>query len=349
MSTKNKVLIDIGHPAHVHYFKNAIKILSGEGVEFFITARDKDVTFSLLDSLGLNYFNRGKGSDSLLGKLAYTFVADFKLISCAKKFKPDLFLSFGSPYAAHASKYLGLKHIAFDDTENAKLSHLLYRPFTEVIYSPSSYKGKISKNQLVFNGYMELAYLHPNYFTPNPEILKKINVVEGEKFVIIRFVSWNANHDVGHAGLTLKHKIEVVNQLSKFGKVLITSEGELPEELKSYQINIEPIDLHHILAFASLLYGESATMASECAILGTPSIYHDNVGRGYTDELESKYKMVYNFSESEADQRLGLKKAVELLSNHDKGEFLLRREKILKENIDVTDFIIDKIKCHLLD
>ena len=40
----------------------------------------------------------------------------------------------------------------------------------------------------------------------------------------------------------------------------------------------------------------------EAAVLGTPSIYIDDKGRGYTDEQESEYKMVFNFSESERDQ-----------------------------------------------
>ena len=51
------------------------------------------------------------------------------------------------------------------------------------------------------------------------------------------------------------------------------------------------------IASASLLYGESATMASEAAVLGVPAIYLDNTGRCYTREEEEKYGLVFNFTE----------------------------------------------------
>jgi predicted glycosyltransferase len=43
-----KVLIDIGHPAHVHFYKNTIKELEAKGHEVLVTARDKDVAINLL-------------------------------------------------------------------------------------------------------------------------------------------------------------------------------------------------------------------------------------------------------------------------------------------------------------
>jgi hypothetical protein len=36
-----KILIDIGHPAHVHFFRNAIRVLEGRGHDVKVTARDK--------------------------------------------------------------------------------------------------------------------------------------------------------------------------------------------------------------------------------------------------------------------------------------------------------------------
>ena len=63
-----------------------------------------------------------------------------------------------------------------------------------------------------------------------------------------------------------------------------------------------PEEMHTLLYYATLLYGESATMASEAAVLGTYAVYLDDVGRGYTDEEESKYGLVFNFTESIEDQ-----------------------------------------------
>ena len=43
-----KILFDLGHPAHVHYFKNLIKLLEKNGNKVLIIAREKDVTQNLL-------------------------------------------------------------------------------------------------------------------------------------------------------------------------------------------------------------------------------------------------------------------------------------------------------------
>ena len=39
-----KIFVDIGHPAHVHYFRNFIKLMQDKGHEFFVSARDKEVS-----------------------------------------------------------------------------------------------------------------------------------------------------------------------------------------------------------------------------------------------------------------------------------------------------------------
>ena len=67
-------------------------------------------------------------------------------------------------------------------------------------------------------------------------------------------------------------------------RVFISSESELPADLEPYRIHIPIEQMHHVQAAAALFVGESATMASESVCLGTPAIYIDQVGRGYTDE-----------------------------------------------------------------
>ena len=98
-----RILIDIGHPGQVHYFRNAIKILLRNEHEILIVARDREFVFDLLDKYNLPYINRGKGRNSIIGKLVYMIEADFKIFNIARKFKPDLFLSFCSTYAAQVS------------------------------------------------------------------------------------------------------------------------------------------------------------------------------------------------------------------------------------------------------
>ena len=91
--------------------------MESKGHDFFITARDKEVAHNLLQAYNLKFANRGKGENGLIGKFLYLFKADYLLFRHAKKFNPDLFLSFASPYAAHVSKLLRKPHITFDDTD----------------------------------------------------------------------------------------------------------------------------------------------------------------------------------------------------------------------------------------
>ena len=336
-----KVLIDINHPAHVHYFRNFAKIMMNKGHKILFTSRNKEIEHYLLKFYNLEYIDRGKGKNSIIGKLLYMFRADKILLDVSRSFKPDLLLSFGSIYAAQVSKIINKPHIAFDDTEHSKYQNFLYSIFSNVILSPSCFIGNINKRQLFFDSYMELCYLHPNYFKPDKSILKYLGVKENEKYVIFRFVAWNAAHDIGHTGLSLDIKRKAVKELSKYATVFISSEKELPNELKKYQIKIPPEKMHDALAFSTLLYGESSTMASECACLGVSSIYHDNDGRGYTDEEESKYHLVYNYSESRKDQELALKKAIELVQYTKlQQENQIKHSKLITDKIDVTEFMV---------
>ena len=310
-----------------------------------ITARDKEVSYQLLDAYNIPYNKRGKGSKSFTGKLLYFPKANTLLYKKAKEFNPDLFLSFSSPYAAQVSSLFRKPHIALDDTEHARLGRWLYRPFTNIVLSPACYKGTASKKQNLFNGYLELCYLHPNRFQPDSTILKQAGLKRDESFVLLRFVSWQATHDAGHSGVSPENKRKAVEAFSKHARVLISSEEELPEDLKPYQVSIPPHRMHDLLSYSSLFFGESATMASEAAMLGVPAIYLDDEGRGYTDELEKNYGLVFNFTESVQDQGKSIQKGIELLQMENREDFFRKkREKMLSEKIDVTEYLIDFVE-----
>src|SRR5690625_3190667 len=130
-----KIFIDIGHPAHVHYFKNLIHEMTSEGAEFIITARNKEVTQLLLQKEGIPFTTRGTGNSSFIGKAIYTIKADYQLFKIAYKEKPDLFLCFASLFCAHLSILLGKSLIAFDDIEIENYGHSLYLPLIDTNYT----------------------------------------------------------------------------------------------------------------------------------------------------------------------------------------------------------------------
>jgi len=336
-----RIIIDINHPAHVHYFYNLYKILIERGHKVCVTAKAKDISLKLLDNFSIPYYCTGENKKTIIEKFLSIIKSDYVILKTSLKFKPDLFVGFFSLSASHVGTLFNKPVIGFADTEHAKLSIITTAPFTDVVLTPSCFKKDLGKKQIRFNGYMELCYLHPNYFTPDSSTLNLLGVKKSEKYVIMRFVSWNASHDLGHSGLSLEMKRRAVKELSKYAKVFISSEGKLPEDLKKYQIKNPPERMHDALYYATLLYGESATMASECAVLGTPAIYLDNDGRGYTDEEEAKYNLVFNFSESLKDQKLSIKKGIELLRKPDvKKEWRNKSQKMILDKIDVTAFMV---------
>lgn len=341
-----RVLVDINHPAHVHLFRNFASEMMSEGHEVFFTTRRKEISHKLLNRYKLPYKVLGPHYKSMIGKLWGIIKYDILLFFVAFRFKPDLFLSMGSIYNSHVAFLLRKPNVLLQDTENAKLQHRLSFPFADLILNPACYKDELGEKQFKYDGYHELAYLHPNRFSPDPAVLRSLGVSPDEPFTIMRFVSWNANHDVNHTGLTDENKIQAVKTCEKYGKVFVTSEGELPDAIKQNQIKIPIEKIHDVMAFASLLFGESATMASECAVMGVPSIFLDNDGRGYTDEQEERYGLVFNFSESTDDQQKAIDRAELVLKAKEKSsvEWKQKRNSLLSDKIDLTSFLVWLVK-----
>ena len=333
-----RIMIDIGHPAHVHLFRHFALQMTEKGHHVFFTTREKEVTIQLLLHYRFDYISFGKPYKSTAGKLFGMVAFDARLLKAALAFKPDIFLSCGSIYAAQVSALLRKPHITFEDTGNMEQIRL-YRPFTDAILVSTSFKKDLGKRMLRYKGYHELAYLHPEYFKPDPGILDLLKIEKDTPYTIIRFVSWGASHDVGQTGFSLEHKIEIARTLSQKTRVFISSElgaEDLPAGLGKYAINIPPERMHDALAFASLYIGEGATMASECAVLGTPSIYVNTITAGSLEEQE-RYGLLFGFR----DSRGVLEKAVELLRTPNLRDLWQeRRQKMLSEKSDVTAFMI---------
>ena len=99
------LLINIGHPAHVHFFKNIIPKLEKKGWKVKILARDKEITLRLLEIYGLEYVCISGYYDSILGKIFDLLKTDFSVLKIAKKFNPDVLIGIGDHYVAHAARW----------------------------------------------------------------------------------------------------------------------------------------------------------------------------------------------------------------------------------------------------
>ncbi len=159
-----RLIIDIGHPGHVHYFRNLYHNLTADGHEILVIARKKEVTFELLHHYKIPFISRGQGRRSFFGKLTYLAYAAFIIFRSGLRFKPDLIISFASPYASLASFFLRCKCIILDDTEVGRFERFIYKPISDLIITPKAFKKDLGKKHFRFDGFMELSYLLPAYF-----------------------------------------------------------------------------------------------------------------------------------------------------------------------------------------
>lgn len=340
-----RIMLDIGHPAHVHYFRNFIRIMESRGHRFLVTARDREHVKGLLHYYGIPYENRGEGGKSLPGKIWYLVGTAWEQYRRARKFKPDLFVDFSTIYSGPAARITGKPYITFTDTENTRIYRRFIDPFCKKVYTPLCFKMDLGSHHHRFNGLMELAYLHPDYFEPDPSILEEMKIKPEERFAIVRFVDWMAVHDRGKHGFSDRRKVELVRALERYGRVFISSEGPLPDELEAQRLRLASHKIHHLLFFATVLVGEGATMTTEAAILGTPAVYLSDFRLGNLLYLENNYGLVLNYGTTEKDQAMALKSAATLLGRPGTKSNAARQSmKILEDHIGVTRFMVETIE-----
>jgi len=329
-----RILIDIGHPGHVHLFKNFAKEMQKKGHSTLFTCRQKEFEKELLEAEGFRYKSFGKHHNTKTGKIFGLLKFNLLMLLVALRFRPNLVLSHGSIYAAHIAWLIRKPHISMEDSGNMEQIKL-YRPFTKVMLIPDILPHDFGPKQIKYHANHELHYLHPNYFEPSKKIYEYLDIDKNTPYCIMRFVSWKATHDYGHTGFTAEEKKELINYLSSKMAVFITSEIPLPEEYQKYQIKIPPEKIHDALAFSELVVSEGATIASEAGVLGTPTIYVNSIIRYYNEDQE-KYGLVFNYRNGSK----ALTKAKEIVENNYKLNIQKNRKQFLQDKIDPTAFLI---------
>ena len=124
-----RVLIDIGHPAHVHFYKNTIKELKDRGHEVLVTARDKDVAINLLKAYKIDFIPVGKIGNTKLDLINEWTKRDYEIFKIARKFQPDVLMGMLNPCAGHSAKLLGKKCFIFNDSEVVNSTAMITYPF----------------------------------------------------------------------------------------------------------------------------------------------------------------------------------------------------------------------------
>lgn len=347
------IIFRSGHPAQIHNFRNVRDELIKDGHNVYWFATPKDIAINLLETYHIPYEVLYKPKPNIFS-IAWAFLRNVIWeMHFMRKHKIDIVVSRICPFTTFAAKLCGVKHIILDDTEHGAKKIRRFSDRVDSVVLPSCYNMQLREDELRFPGNIELFYTHPKRFTPKP-VWDLLGIEPNTRFAIVRFVKWNAWHDTQLVGgFTLDQKRTLIQRLQAHLRVFISSESELPADLEPYRIHIPIEQMHHVQAAAALFVGESATMASESVCLGTPAIYIDQVGRGYTDE-EARESLLWMFrpvpnraslKEGEPDWISGgveecIAKAEEISSPaFDTASYAKRHKAWLSTKIDCTAFL----------
>ena len=339
-----RILFDILHPAHFHLFKHVMTSLRNAGHEVEIIVRQKDCLPELLQASGLSYHLIPRKKTNLL-VLGWESLKAAALATSLDRKKHFDFMLGVSISIGPAARLTGATSLLFED-DDAKVVPVFAKlgyPIAHYVVTPQCLAFEDhGQKHITYPGYHELAYLHPNRFTPDPDILNQLGVIPRQKYFIVRLVSLTAHHDIGATGLSAEQAKTIVERLARHGRVFISAETTIDPRLQKYTLPTPAEKIFDVLAFAHLLVGDSQTMAAEAAVLGTPSLRCNTfAGRlSYLEELEHKYQLTAAFLPQDFNKLL--EKMDHWLKQPDlKKNWRKKRQTMLDDCVDVTDWILN--------
>jgi len=271
--TTMNIICDIGHPAHVNFFKSALIRLSEEGHTVTIIGlnrgRLQDIIRREFRDFRIRFVGKHRG-----GKLSIVFEANvakfLHLLYILRNEKCDIGISVGSITLGLALKFYGKPNIQFDDDPERKLNVFLEKLTSTELYFPpvTSPNGKIR----IMNSLKEWAYLSPEYFSPDKQVLKEYNL-SPYRYLFVREIStksFNYNRQHPFAVATFAHKLP-----SRF-KVVFSLEDKsaLSQYPPDWILLEEPVrDIHSLIYYSKVAISSGDSIAREGALLGVPSIY----------------------------------------------------------------------------
>ncbi len=336
-----RLLFIINTPSQAHTWHHIINSMVGKGHEVKILARDYGPTIELLKLFGFRcetFRPWGVRAWRLMGAVGH-FQNCYRLVD---GFSPSIFVGFGLDAAVTAMR-LKKPCVVFIDDEHTYVQNRLTCLLASATITPDTFEKTLGRSHIRINSYKELAYLHPDLFKPDIGIFDQLKIGKREKYVVLRFNLFDAIHDIGIRGFSVSDQLRLVEELGKHVRVFIVPEGVLPKELDRYRLSV-PVDrIHHVLNYAQLIVGDSGTMTTEAAVLGTPAVRFRPAARESTisrsfGELERRYGLIYTFQTVDEAAR----KAVELAVMPGlREEWAKKRQILLEDKVNLSTYMVN--------
>ncbi|MCG8691325.1 MAG: DUF354 domain-containing protein [Minwuiales bacterium] len=339
------IILDSHHPKHYLAVRNLARRCENHGIRVIWTIHDKDVMVDLMREHGHDPLVLTKGRRTLLSKLGELLVYDWKLAQITLRNRP-LALMGKTVTLAHVGRLLNVPCLIINDDSaaaNPQYRYLAY-PFVDRIITAECLGEDYGDRQRTYPGLMELAYLHPNVFTPNPEIRAHLGVPADRRLFLLRLAAFDAYHDVGGAGLSRGFVNVIVRRLEAEGQVFIVSEHALDRDLAKYRLPTPASRLHDVIAACDLVLGDGLTVCVEAALLGVPAIAIGSyIGKHtYSEEIEKRFGLMFGFRpDCKADI---LARLDSLLAHPDlRAEWSTKRQAMLDRWVDPTDIYWEEL------
>ncbi len=340
-----RLLFFLVHPAKFNFHKIQINELKSRGHHVDVIITKKDILEDLVKKEGWEYTNIFPEGRKIKGLHVYLAA----IISMIKTILRLLKFTSGKKYNLFVGDLLTivgrLKGVPCfyptDDVLRQVPEQQVFLITTKHIVAPIiTDLGKYNKKTIRYDGIKALAHLHPNHF--RPDVNRIHEKLKNKDFFIIRCVKFSATHDIGKNGVNDHILDKVIEKLNPYGEILISSEREIPEKYRKYQLAINKNDIAHYLYHAKLLIADSTTMCSEAAVLGTPSIEYDN----YFNEIEQMIQLKDEYDlitciEPPDENALMIAVDDHLANLSEKRlQCIARRDKYLQDKIDVSGFLV---------
>ncbi len=211
-----------------------------------IGARNKEFALALLRAYGMEYHPLTTQGRGLAGLVRELIMQQIKIARLLHHQPVDIMLQLGGIFNAPIGRMLRIPTLAISDTENDRWGNRLSFSVSKHVLLPTCFDhhtGGTWRNQIVYPGYHELAYLAPRYFRER---------IEPQKNFLLRFVGWGAGHDIGENCLSDAQKIALVAHLKQLGTVHISSEMPLPSQIEPFRCRIHPAEIHAFMKTCKL-------------------------------------------------------------------------------------------------
>jgi len=342
------IWIDILHTPQFNFYKPFIGMLSQKGYKVYVTALNrgklpvivkkelKDIPNVEVSIIGRHRMNK------------FSVIVEANLLRLVRLItwlfvrKIDIAFSNGS-HVGIMGKIFGFPAYEFEDDPQAADYRLMVKFSTQnhsIIYElPEGYK-LLPKDKLL-KVLKEWAYLNPELFTPNAEMLKPYGV-EQRKYIFMREVSVGTlNYAEQEADTILK----IASMIPENIPVLLSLEKKDKRHLypKEWILLQEPIeDIHSLIYYSAGLVSSGDSMAREAALLGVPAYY---LGIRYDMPANAAAAKVANLQNQKTADFETWVKNLSIAPEQAEQQQIALRKHINEEFIDINAYMMDLVNA----